>query len=212
MIDAEPRERTGSRYAERLRKVGRLPGVIYGHKTAPVSVSVDEKELLTHVGHGAHVINLKIDGEPEMCLVKALQYGYLGDNVIHVDFARVNMQEEVTVHVHLNFVGTPDEAHHAGAILKHDLTELTIRCKVSAIPEEIKVDLSKMEGTVLAAADLELPAGIELAENETATVCSISFVRKEEEVGEEVAVEAEAAEPEVITESKPDEETEESGA
>jgi large subunit ribosomal protein L25 len=202
-VAAQVRERTGSRYAQRLRKVGRLPAVIYGHKTDPMAVSVDEKEILTHVRHGAHVLNLAIEGgKTQTCLVKDLQFGYLGDNVIHVDFARVNLAEKVTVHVHLAFVGTPEAAQHAGAILKHDHTELTIRCKVSDIPEEIKVDLSKMHGTHLTAGEIELPPGLQLAEDEGDIIASVSFLKKQVEVGEEAEVEAEAEEPEVISEAR----------
>lgn len=206
-IAVKLRQRTGTRYAQRLRQAGRLPAVIYGHKSEPVSVSVDEKEILHLIQHGAHVMKLAIeDGKTETCLVKDLQYGYLGDNVIHVDFARVNLREEVTVNVHLAYVGTPEEAHHAGAILRHDHTELGVRCKVSAIPEEIKVDLSRMSGLHLAAGAVELPPGLTLAEDPETIIASISFLKKHLEVGEEAEVEAEPTEPEVITEAKAEEE------
>ena len=202
-VTAQKRERTGSRYAQRLRKVGRLPAVIYGHKTDPMAVSVDEKEVLTHIRHGTHVMKVAIDGgKTQTCLVKDLQFGYLGDNVIHVDFARVNLAEEVRVHVHLAFVGTPEAAHHAGAILKHDHTELTVKCKVSDIPEEIKVDLSKMQGTQFTAGEVEVPPKLQLAQDEHDIIASVSYLKKQVEVGEEAEVEAETEEPEVITEAK----------
>jgi large subunit ribosomal protein L25 len=206
-IEAQPRERTGSRYAQRLRQTGRLPAVIYGHKIDPLAVSVDEKEILLALHHGTHVMELAVaGGSTETCLVKDLQFGYLGDNVVHIDFARVNLEEEVTVNVHLTFVGNPHEAQRAGAILKHDQTELAVKCMVQAIPEDIKVDLNPMEGTTLHASEIELPAGLELAEDPSSIVVSISFVRAEEPEGEAVDVEG-AAEPEVITEAKAEEET-----
>jgi large subunit ribosomal protein L25 len=201
-ITAERRERVGTRYARRLRKAGRLPAVIYGHNIEPVAVHVDEKDMMYHLRHGSHVVELKVDGgKTETCLVKDLQYGYLGDDVVHVDFTRVNLQEEVTVHVHLNFVGTAAEAHHAGAIVKHDLTELAVRCKVSDIPEELKVDLAKMDGTVLNAREVELPSELELAEDPDAVVCSIAFVKRQVAVGEETELEAAEGEPELISEA-----------
>ena len=61
-ITAQPREHTGTRFSRRLRESGRLPAVIYGHKTDPVSISVDEKEVLTHLRHGSHVINVEVEG------------------------------------------------------------------------------------------------------------------------------------------------------
>ncbi len=105
-IEAERREKVGSVYAQRLRKAGRLPAVIYGHKQDPVAVSVDEKEILAHLNHGTHVLDIAVKGAgSETVLVKDLQFGYLGDNVMHVDFARVDLEEEVTVLVTLLFSG-----------------------------------------------------------------------------------------------------------
>jgi large subunit ribosomal protein L25 len=206
-IAAKLRERTGTRYARRLRQVGRLPGVIYGHKTDPIAVSVDATEVLTHIRHGLHVMKLKIEGgRTETCLVKDLQFGYLGDDVVHVDFTRVNLREEVTVHVRIDYVGTPAEAHHAGAILRHDHTELGVRCLVSKIPEEIKVDLGSMVGMHLTAAEVPLPPGITLADSPETIIASVQFLKRQKaEVGEEAAVEAELEEPEVITEAKAEE-------
>ncbi len=206
-ITATTRARTGSRYAQRLRKQGRLPAVIYGHETDPVSISVDEKEMLTHLKHGTHVLSLNVEGgSRETCLVKELQFGYLGDNVIHVDFARVELDEEVHVHVHLNFVGEPASVRKTGAILSHDLTELEVICRVNEIPDEIKVDLNLMgEATVLTVGEVPLPPGLRATTHPGTPVAHISFVHKEEAVGEEVEVEPGAEEPEVITEAKPDE-------
>ena len=206
-ITATTRERTGSRYAQRLRKHGRLPAVIYGHKTDPVSISVDEKEMLTLLKHGTHVLSLNVEGgSKETCLVKELQFGYLGDNVIHVDFARVKLDQEVHVHVHLNFVGEPASARKTGAILSHDLTELEVICRVNEIPDEIKVDLNLMgEATVLTVSEVQLPPGLRATTNPSTPVAHISFIHKEEAVGEEVEVTPGEEEPEVITETKDDE-------
>ncbi|UCD76655.1 MAG: 50S ribosomal protein L25 [Phycisphaerales bacterium] len=202
-----PRERTGTRYARRLRKEGRLPAVIYGHKIQPLHVSVDEEEILAHLHHGAHVMKLKIKGgKMETCLVKELQFGYLGDNVVHIDFARVNLDEEVTVHVHLSFVGESASAAKAGAILKHVMTELEVVCRVSEIPEEIKVDQSNME-TVLTVGDVVLPPGIRTNVDPATPVATITFVHREEvTAGEEVEVTEVETEPEVISDVKAEEE------
>ena len=113
-ISAEKRERLGSRYAQRLRKSGRLPAVIYGHGSDPVSVSVDEKTTLAHLHHGRHVLNVEIDGEDaETCLVKDLQFGWLGDDLIHVDLTRVNLDQEVDHDESDESNGGPADEYHA---------------------------------------------------------------------------------------------------
>ncbi|MHC4428046.1 MAG: 50S ribosomal protein L25 [Planctomycetota bacterium] len=212
-IQVNKRDRTGSAYARRLRRQGRLPAVIYGHKQDPLHVSVDAKEILTYIRGGTHVLSLQVDGEKakaETCLVKDLQFGYLGDDVVHIDFARVKLDEEVEVHVHLNFVGEAVAAQKSGAIVNYDMTGLEVTCRVDAIPEEIKVDLGTMgEETVLTVADIALPPGVRAAGDPEAPVVHISFVKKEEEpaVGEEAEVAA-PEEPEVISEAKEGEEKE----
>lgn len=201
-LSATPRDHVGTQSARRLRNKGRLPAVIYGHKQDPVAVSVDEKETIGLLRDGAHVVNLNIDGSTETCLIKELQFGYLGDNVIHVDFARVDLNEEVEVQVHLKFIGEPAAAKKPGNILSHDMTELEVICAVSNIPEEIVVDLSNLEDS-FTVADLLLPEGVRSAEPEDTVIARISQLRGlEEETGEAEEVTAEGAEPEVITETK----------
>jgi large subunit ribosomal protein L25 len=169
---------------------------MYGHKQDPVSISVSEGELLEIVKHGAHVMNVKINGQAQTCLVKDLQFGYLGDNVIHVDFARVDLDEEVHVNVHIKFLGKPAGAEKPGAVVTHDLTELEVICKVNAIPDEIRVDQSGMTD-MMTVANIALPAGVRAAVPADTPIAHISFVH-EETAGEAVAVEGEGPEPEVI--------------
>ncbi|MEM7229924.1 MAG: 50S ribosomal protein L25 [Planctomycetota bacterium] len=202
LINAEKRERTGTRFADRLRKNGRLPAVIYGHGAAPVAISVDSKEVLGYLHDGAHILDIDLGGAKETCLVKDLQFGWLGDNVIHVDFARVNLDEEVEVKVHVNWTGTPAEASRPGAVL-NTATELEVICKVMNIPHELKFDLGAMDGTQMTIGELELPAGVRAKNDNDTVVVQIVTVAEEAE-GEAVEVEGDGSEPEVITEAKAD--------
>ncbi len=204
-IAAKPRERLGTRYARRLRTQGRLPAVIYGHRSDPVAVSVDAGEILNHVRQGRHVMRVEVEGarRPETCLVRQLQFGYLGDNVVHVDFTRVDLEEEVKVRVSLHFVGQPAAAQKAGAILSHNLTDLEVVCKVTEIPGEIRVDLGQMgDRMFLTVGEIALPPGVRAAADPATTVAHVSMVHRAEAVGEEAEVAAGPAEPEVIAETK----------
>jgi len=200
---AERRERTGSRYAKRLRRAGRLPAVIYGHQEDPVAVSVDQKETIDALRKGSHIVTVDIGGKGETCLVKDLQFGYLGDDVIHVDFTRVNLDEEVTVNVHLHFTGEPEAAKQPGAVLTTDLTELEIVCKASDIPHEIVVDLGQMEQSITVG-EVQLPPGTRTDFEPDTPVAHIDWIA-EEAAGEEVEVVGEE-EPEIITEAAGEEE------
>jgi large subunit ribosomal protein L25 len=205
IIKAQPRERIGTRYSQRLRKTGRLPGVIYGHKANPVAISIDEKETLIILRKGAHVVNVEIEGkQAETCLVKDLQFGYLGDNVIHVDFARVDLNEEVEVNVHIRFVGVPESSKKPGSILTHPMSQLEVICKVSEIPSEIKVDISKME-EMFTVSEIQLPPGVRTKVSPHQIVAQVTYVAEEVVAAPEAAEVAGAAEPEVITEKKAEE-------
>ncbi|MDZ4753586.1 MAG: 50S ribosomal protein L25 [Phycisphaerae bacterium] len=201
---ATRRERLGSRYAKRERAAGLLPAVIYGHGSDPVAVCINEKEMMTALKHGSHVVNVKLEGgSTETCLVKDLQFGYLGDNVIHVDLAKVNLDEMVTVNVSMHFVGTPEAAKKAGHIVIHDLAQLEVTCKVRDIPEEIRIDLSVvMHGMTLTIADIKMPPGVTPTLPPTQVLARVQAVL-EEAAGEAAPVEATAA-PEVIKEKKED--------
>jgi large subunit ribosomal protein L25 len=179
-IQAAARERIGSRYAKRLRATGRLPVVIYGHGSDPLSVHVDHKITLNALQKGLHVINLEIDGKAaETCLVKDLQFGHMGDDVIHMDLARVNLDEVVEVSISMEFYGSPEAAKKAGAIVVHVLNELSISCKVRDIPEHIRIDLGTMQGETLSAGDIKLPANTSLATAANAAVVRIQFAKEE---------------------------------
>ncbi len=215
-IVAEARTRTGTRYAQRLRSAGRLPAVIYGQKSEPKSVSIDEQEILGHLQEGARVVTVEVDGASDTCLVKDLQFGYLGDNVIHVDFARVDLHQVVRVNIPITTSGKPKMASETGAMLEVVRSEVEIECRVSDIPSEIRVDLSQMEEAVTVA-ELDLPPNVKVMLEPDRHIAHITFVKEEEAEGEEAEVDADGAEPEIIGEKKAEEgaappaESEESG-
>jgi large subunit ribosomal protein L25 len=202
-LDAKKRERLGSRFAKRERAAGLLPAVIYGHGAAPLSVTVNEKAMLTALKHGSHVINVRVEGgTTDTCLVKDLQFGYLGDNVIHVDLARVNLDEVVVVNVAMHFVGSPEAAKKAGNIVTHDMAQLEVKCKVRDIPEEVRIDLSMvMHGTTLTVGEVKLPAGVTPTLPPEYIICRVTTVLEDAASGEAATAEA-ASTPEVIKEKK----------
>ena len=106
-IEAKVRGELGSRRNKRLRDAGFVPGVIYGHKEAVVPVTLPKKDVVNHINRGAHLFDLAVDGKSEKVLVKEVQYDHLGISVIHVDFARVSLDERVEVTVPIELKGEP---------------------------------------------------------------------------------------------------------
>jgi large subunit ribosomal protein L25 len=191
-IQAATRDRIGSRYSKRLRAAGRLPAVIYGSGSDPLSIHVDEKLTIGALKRGLHVINLEIEGKgTETCLVKDLQFGFMGDDVIHMDLARVNLDQVVEVTVSLEFYGAPEAAKKSGTVVVNELADIKISCKVRDIPEHIRVDLTTMTGETFTCGDLKLPAGVALATDSHAVIVRVQTVK--EEAAAEAAAPAAAA-------------------
>lgn len=203
VLKVELRDRLGTRYARRLRKNGRLPATIYSKGTDPISVSVDEIEVNSYLHAGNHIIELDNgDGSPATVLVKDLQFGYLGDNLIHVDFTRVNLEQVVTITMSLEISGQPAAASQTGAVLEIPRPEIEIECMVKDIPDSIKVDLSTVED-VFTIGDLELPDGVKAILDPERHIAHVTFIQEEVDEPVEGAVDGEAGEeatPEVISE------------
>jgi large subunit ribosomal protein L25 len=194
-IQAATRDRIGSRYSKRLRAAGRLPAVIYGSGSDPLSIHLDEKLTLGALKKGLHVINLEIEGKgTETCLVKDLQFGFLGDDVIHMDLARVDLDQMVEVTVSLEFYGAPEAAKKSGTVVVNELADIKISCKVRDIPEHIRVDLTTMTSETFTCGDLKLPAGVSLSTDSHAVIVRVQTV-KEEAAAEAAAPAAAAAAP-----------------
>jgi large subunit ribosomal protein L25 len=194
-IAAQPRSQLGSRANRRLRASGKLPGVVYGHKEAVVPVSLPGKELVTHLDRGAHVFDLSIDGKAEKVLVKEVQYDHLGAEVLHVDFARVSLDERVEVNVRIELRGTP-KGEADGGVLQQILAGLQVECLVTEIPEVIRHSVAEMAlNDALHVKDLPIPAGVRVLQDPEAIV---ALVREVIEQAPVEVVEAAPAEPEVI--------------
>lgn len=194
-VIARPRSELGSRANKRLRDAGHIPGVIYGHKEAVVPVTLPKKELTSYLGHGTHLFDLALDGKSEKVLVKEVQYDHLGIEIIHVDFARVSLDEKVEVTVPLELKGTP-KGEADGAVLQQIISELEIECLVTDIPEMIRHNVSEMEkDSVLHIRELQLPPGVRVLQDADLIV---AMVREIQESAATEVTEAGAAEPEVI--------------
>lgn len=204
LLKAEVREHTGTRSAAIVRKQGRIPAVVYGHKKEPVAISLDAHDLTEGLHHGHRVVDVQIGRKKETMIFKDLQYDYLGKDVIHVDLMRVDVTETIKVTVPIELKGTAKGTHEGGIIEEH-LDRLEIECKVTDIPENIVVSVKEIGvGDSLHAENIELPEGIKLASSPSALVLTCGLVAAAKST-EELEEETPAA-PEVIGEAKAEEE------
>ncbi|MHC4445364.1 MAG: 50S ribosomal protein L25 [Planctomycetota bacterium] len=205
-LHVETREAKGTRAARRLRREGKLPAVIYGHGEKPENVSVNIHDLSNLLEHGTHVAELDLAGSDRQVLIKDVQFDHLGQTPIHVDFTRVDLTEQVTVPVPLEFKGTPVGTHEGGA-LEHLMVDLEIKCQVTEIPESIRVNVTEMKlDDILHVRDIPLPENITAVSPPESIVCVVR-ARTAAAEAEEVEVEEEVPEqPEIIGRKEKDEE------
>ena len=208
-VKAESRKAAGSRAATRLRNSGKLPAVVYGHKQDPVAISLDRHDMERHMGHGAHLLQVEMSGKLQPCLVKEAQYDHLGATLVHLDLARVDLNERVKVLVPIELRGTPKGVGEGG-VLNHELPDIEIECIVAKIPERIRVDVSDMKlHSVMYVKDLKLEAGMTAVSDSEKVVATVRPPQVHAEAAVPGAAPVEGAtEPEVIAKGKIEEEGE----
>ena len=208
-LKAEKRERQGTRAARRLRRDDRLPAVVYGHGQPNASITLPKKQTLEHLHHGAHLFNLSLEGNSQSVLLKDVQYDHLGQEVLHLDLFRVDLDEEITSEVPVVLVGDARGVLQGGTLTQmRDAIELV--AKVRDLPDEIRVNVSDLEiGDAVHIGDVKLPDGVRLPEDEadfTVAMVAAPRVMSEDELA--TVANEDGAEPEIIGEKKEPETTE----
>jgi large subunit ribosomal protein L25 len=198
-LNAELRESAHSRATRRLRREGRVPGVLYGLGTDPQPISVDERELRHALaGHGA-VLDVALDGSSTSAVLKDSQLDPVRGDILHVDLLRVDLNKPIESQVVIHLVGGEDSPGvKEGGVLEHVTREVTVEALPNDIPEFIEHDVSHMEmlGTELLSA-VTAPEGVTFKDDlEEIVIASISPPRVEEEpeeIEEETGVVGEGA-------------------
>ena len=206
VLQAELRDRIGSKATAAVRKQGRIPGVVYGHKQQPVAISVNAHDFVEGVRHGHRLMDITVGGATETTLIKDLQYDHLGRNIVHVDLMRVDVTERITVEVPLEIKGTPKGTQEGGVLESH-LDHLDVECLAVDIPELIVVSVKDLDvGQSIYARDVKLPEGTKLMSLPDLMVATCRILA-EAKTTEQLEAETPAA-PEVIRERPSAEEAE----
>jgi large subunit ribosomal protein L25 len=199
-LKIEPRESSHSRATRRLRREGRVPGVVYGLGEEPMNFSVDEREL-RHALHGAGaVLELTGDGTGATpAVLKDTQRHPVRGDVMHVDLLRVDMNVAIQSPVALHLVGGEDApGAREGGVLEHVTREIIVEALPSEIPEFIDFDVSGMEiNDTCTLGQLTAPQGITIIDDPETVVATLSPPRLEAEPDEletETGIVGEAAE------------------
>jgi large subunit ribosomal protein L25 len=191
----------GSPASRRLRSVGKIPGIVYGHGIDPIAVEVDGRALrhalTTEAGTNA-LLRLEIGKEQHLALARELQRHPVRHTVTHIDFLIVGRDEIVTTEVSITLIGDALAVHRGDGHVEQQLFALTVKAKPADIPTGFEVDISELEiGDAIRVGDLKVPAGVTIDLDPEDVVVAAHAPRVQEELEEpeaEEAVEGAAAE------------------
>lgn len=212
-IQSSVREGIGKGSNRKLRAKGRIPAVLYGHKTQSVALEVDPKEIfrILHSQSGENTIfELEVPGREKVnCLIKEYQLEPVSHKLLHADFYEVAMDEVLEVDVPLETVGEAYGVKTEGGLLDIVHRELRVECLPADIPETIEIDVTEMKiGDLLRVRDLKVSDKIKLLDDPDTVVVAVEHPRAEEPAPGAVPVVEAEAEPEVIKKGKAVEEEE----
>ncbi|HEY0975090.1 MAG TPA: 50S ribosomal protein L25/general stress protein Ctc [Solimonas sp.] len=167
-VNAESRKDQGKGASRRLRHEGKVPAIVYGGKSEPVSVTVSLNEMSKHLKTEAfysHLLTLNLDGKSEQVVLKDLQRHPVSGYAVHVDFQRVLADQALRMQVPLHFKGADvaPGVKIGGGMVEHLLNQVEVECLPKDLPEFLEVDLSALEvNESVHLSQLTLPAGVVL--------------------------------------------------
>ncbi len=169
--------------ADAVRRAGRVPGIVYGPKQAPIKLSVDAhtfSKMMQNAGE-ATIINLEGLGEEIEVLIHDVAFSAARGGVEHVDFYAIERGKELTTNVPLEFIGEAPVSKQ-GATVNRALHEVEVTCRPSNLPSHIDVDISVLvdNDAQIKVSDLVVPADVTIETDGDIVVASVSAAREEE--------------------------------
>ncbi len=206
-IIANKRDLQGTGASRRLRRAGKVPGIVYGGEVTAQAIELDHNALfhsLKQEAFHASILTMNLDGQKQQVLLRDYQMHAYRPLVMHVDFQRVSADKKIHMRVPLHFINgdIAPGVKLQGGVVSHVMNELDISCLPADLPEFIEVDMKEVSvGHSVHVSDLKLPKGVEvmLHRGENPVVGTIVVPRGTTEAelaaGEEAAAATTAAAP-----------------
>jgi large subunit ribosomal protein L25 len=209
-LESQSRDTRGKQSTRKLRSAGRIPAILYGHKEAPMSLTIDEAQMRTILTKqpDSPIVDLTLGGTGEVnALVREIQRHPATGKLLHIDFQRISLDEQVRVDVPIEVQGEPIGVKDQGGMLEHGTRSLTVECLPREIPDSIVIDVSQLSiGDAVKLSDVqERYPSLEFDAEPELTLATVVPPRLEVEPEPAEGVEGEAAEPEVISDKDEDE-------
>lgn len=178
-VVATTRQLQGSGASRRLRRAGKVPGIVYGGTVTPSSIEIEHNPLwhaLQKEAFHSSILDLEIDGKSEKVLLRDFQPHAYKPQIMHIDFQRVDAKQKIHMRVPLHFHGEENSpaVKLSGGLISHVITELDVSCLPGDLPEFISVDLSGLEpGNSVHVSDLLLPEGVTAVSHEDPVIVTV---------------------------------------
>ncbi len=203
VLEAQARETFGKQ-TRKLRKEGMIPANVYGKNFTPVAMTIDSKVFnnLFKTAGETTVIYVKVADKDYPTLVSDIQYHPVTEEILHVDFKKVNLKQKVEARVPLQFVGESEAVEHKNGVLLTQVEEIVVSALPTHIPHAIEVDISALKeiGDAIRISDLAKSADYEIEEEAEMLIVSVT-----EHIEEEIEPETTAEAPEILTEKEGEE-------
>ena len=183
-LEVMPREVTG-KSTNKLRRVGIIPANISGHNQDSQAVQIDAvtfaRLIREHKTAGIFALKQQ-DGAIQNALIRHIQHKPSTGHILHIDFFRVDMQEQLSMRVPLNFVGESPAVKNEGGVLLHLLEALEVKCSATDMVSNLEVDISSLTelDSMLHASDVKLPANFTLVTDPSEPIAKVNATRAEE--------------------------------
>lgn len=193
-VNAVSRSVQGTGASRRLRRTGKVPGIIYGASEKAQVIELDHKAILLQLRHEAFhssILAMNIDGKKQNVLLRDVQMHPWKQEVLHIDFQRVDAKQKINMHVPLHFINEEMSpgVKTGGGVVNHVMTEVEVTCLPGDLPEYLEVDLASAElGDAVHLSEIKLPPGVE----------SFQLVRGDDPVVASVQVPRVVVEPEEV--------------
>ena len=167
-IKVQRREDGGKGASRRLRRDGQVPAIVYGGELAPVNIQLSHNEVLLASEHDwfySSILDLSLNGDVQAVLLRDVQRHPYKQQIMHLDFQRVDANETLRTAVPLHFINEENSpaGKLADVLVSHELREVTVECLPKNLPGSIEVDLSALElGDTRYLSDIKLPEGVEI--------------------------------------------------
>ena len=169
-----------------LRREGKLPAVIYGRHTEPITINLDAHSASLALAKitSSSLVTIDVEGAEYPTLVREKQRDYIKNRLLHVDFLAVSMTEKLRTRVSVRFIGVSPAVKDYNAVMVHNLEQLEVECLPTDLPERIDLDISVLArpGEGIRVRDVKVPDTVRLLDDPDTMVAVATFAKVEEEV------------------------------